>query len=336
MPWVETQAACSPEDIFPGWFLDHWSALALSGNEADPFCCGPCWNLAYHHVVNSGRRLFFEASSQGAILFGEHFNSSGERMLVPIEDSWLYCKPLLGFEAPFLLAAAMQELQEGHNSVLFSSGVQPGSPDACNLFRRFSSDYDFYRNHADVQRSASLAGGLDGWLSRRSPNTRANLRKAASRAGRIGIRFERVRPDSANCSMVYERMLDVERKSWKGIGHCGMLEQPSCELYRTMLAMLALRSEGLVIFATLDGEDIGFIFGGLHGPYYRGQQFSYDTQYAHYSVGNLLQREKIAWLSELGCKRYDMGPATGPRMEYKGRWTEQRQEFQTWIMVPKS
>ena len=316
--------------------MNHWNGLALAGNEADPFCCGPCWNLAYHHVVNRGRRLFFEASSSGAILFGEHFNSSGERMLVPVEDSWLYCKPLLGPEAPYLLAGVMRELQEGENSVIFASGIRPGSADARNLYRRFSGEYEFYRNHFDVQRSASLAGGLEGWLSRRSANTRANLRKAASRARRQGILFERLRPGPEDYERVYERMLAIEAGSWKGIGKCGMLEQPSCDLYRTMLGMLAARGSGLVIFATLDGEDAGFIFGGLHGPFYRGQQFSYAEKFSRYSIGNLLQLAKIAWLAELGCKRYDMGPATGPRMEYKGRWTELQQEFQTWIMVPRS
>lgn len=336
MPWIDTASASSPIEIFPDWFLLHWSRLSLVYPSADPFCFSPAWSLPFHHIINHGRRLFYDASPEGAIIFGEHHDVTGSRILVPVEDGWLYGTPLLGPEAPFLLAERLAELQEGQNSPVFVSGMIAAERQAANLYRVLSPDFKLYRHNMEYQQSASLAGGVDGWLSRRSANTRANMRKSLRRAANLGLVFERVKPDLHNFRTIYDRILAVESKSWKGRDHCGMLESPSCELYGAMLEMLAQIRSALIIFAIFEGEDVGFIFGGLHGPFYRGQQFSFSESFRNYSIGNMLQYEKILWLSELGCLRYDMGPANGPRMEYKRRWTEERQEFQTWALIPRS
>lgn len=335
MPWIEPDPTAAAEEIFPEWFLRHWSKLALTSGQADPFCCGPIWNLAYYKTICAGRRIFYAASGTGAVLFGEAFAMGGERLLVPLEDSWLYGQPLLGEDAPDLLAQSLPAIAEGcrgHLPLFLISGIIDPSPFSARLFLRHSPDFQFYREARMRQCSASLLGGVDGWLSRRSGNCRAKLRKSARRAKERGVEFERVRPNAAEAPMVYVRMLEIEEKSWKGLQHCGMTESPSAEFYAEMIRMLAKTASAMVIFATLDGEDIGFIFGGLAGLCYRGQQFSYSQEYADLSLGNLLQLEKIRWLCESGCVRYDMGPATGPRMEYKRHWTEHFQDFQAWLM----
>ena len=113
-------------------------------------------------------------------------------------------------------------------------------------------------------------------------------------------------------------MLAVEHASWKGISECGMAESPSREFYGLLLQRLAQSGSGRVILARRDQRDIGFIFGGMCGPIYRGQQFSYAEDWAHASLGNVLQYEQVRWLAEEGAERYDMGP----QMPYKRHWTE--------------
>lgn len=49
---------------------------------------------------------------------------------------------------------------------------------------------------AGIQGSASLAGGLDGYLSRRSANLRRNLKRSAKKAHELGIYYERVLPST--------------------------------------------------------------------------------------------------------------------------------------------
>ena len=90
-----------------------------------------------------------------------------------------------------------------------------------------------------------------------------------------------------------------------------------------------------VMFARHEGQDIGFIFGGMLGPCYRGQQFSYDAAWKDLSIGNLLQVEQIRWLCEEGAVRYDMGTASGEPMAYKLHWTEAHPTSQTWFLQPR-
>lgn len=270
------------------------------------------------------------------MLFCEFFAETGQPYLAPVEDSWMFGQPLLGYYAPELLENSLEILLREYDglfpAVVFS-GVRRTHPETLKLYALFSRYFRFYRHKVVTQGSASLVGGVDGWLSRRSANFRAKLKKAARKAKERGVEFERVRPrGAAEGARVYERALAVEARSWKGIGRCGMTESPSREFYANLMARLANRGSAYVIFAREGGEDIGFIFGSGAGGVYRGQQFSFVAKVADLSLGNLLQWRKINWLCELGFRRYDMGPVTGPRMEYKFRWVEQTREIETWVM----
>jgi CelD/BcsL family acetyltransferase involved in cellulose biosynthesis len=109
-----------------------------------------------------------------------------------------------------------------------------------------------------------------------------------------------------------------------------MAEPPAREFYSAMIRRLSQRAQARVIMARYEGRDIGYIFGGLAGKIYRGQQFSYDDAWKEFSIGNLMQCEQIAWLCEERLVRYDMGPIVGRGMGYKAHWTEQRIPFQCW------
>jgi len=114
-----------------------------------------------------------------------------------------------------------------------------------------------------------------------------------------------------------------------------MAEPPAKEFYAVLLRRLSGLCGSRVIMASHEGKDIGFIFGGMAGTIYRGQQFSYDAQWKKYSLGNVLQQEKIRWLCEEGTTRYDMGPIVGPRMEYKHHWAEMQIASQAWLLIRK-
>jgi CelD/BcsL family acetyltransferase involved in cellulose biosynthesis len=209
------------------------------------------------------------------------------------------------------------------------SGILPGSTLRGELLHTFGGRYRIYQLEPNVQVSASLAGGLDGFLSRRSGHLRRNLGQQTRRAAAKGVHYERRAPGSAaEADAVYARMLAVEQRSWKGIGRCGMAEPPSREFYRVMLRRLAVSGGGRVIFARCGDDDIGFIFGGMAGGAYRGQQFSYVEEWSASSIGNLLQIEQVRWLAEQGARRYDMGP----KMDYKRHWTEVETRIDAWLL----
>ena len=86
--------------------------------------------------------------------------------------------------------------------------------------------------------------------------------------------------------------------------------------YREMNRRLVDRGARRLLFATLDGADVAYIFGGLFGDTYRGLQFSFDHRYADLSLGNLCQLEQIRRLCNEGVPNYDLGT----EVRYKKRW----------------
>ena len=308
---------------FPAPFLDHWETLALTTNQADPLSSAPPWNLAIQKISHPGQRLLYLENNSGILVLNERLVDDG--LLFSLDDQWGFGSSLLGPDSPALLAEALEMLARLGTRVkrIFLGGVRPDSGFADSLAMRLDPSFGIWWGHPlGAVGSASLENGLDGWLGRRSANTRAKLKKARRKSAGAGIWFERVIPETPEAALkIYDRMIDVERRSWKGIGHCGMAEEPAIRFYRELLLMNGRQAR--VIFAKFGLLDIGFIFGNVLGRVYRGQQFSYDQGFAEFSLGNLMQFETVSWLCETGCLRYGMGPVTGnDRMAYKSHWAE--------------
>ncbi len=173
--------------------------------------------------------------------------------------------------------------------------------------------------------AASLEGGIDGFLGRRSGNFRRKLRQQQRRAADAGVRFEHFSPTTReDADRCFARMVSVEQRSWKGLGRCGMDSPDALRFYAAMLRRLAALGRARIGFAQAADADIGFIFGGVTGSIYRGQQFSFDHDWAPFSIGNLLQFEQVSRCCEEGVTRYDLGPLLGPRMAYKIHWAERQ------------
>lgn len=310
-----------------------WNRAAELSIQGDPFCCRTEWQLSIQDAFFPTRRLHLRESASGFLALAERQYPGLGPTLEPLDSLWLFGSPLLGPGAADLLEAFLGErASQGQSSNLVLSGVLPEDPLRDRILRSAHARYDIYRAKTVAVCSASLEGGLDGFLSRRSPVFRKRLRQAARRAEGRGLRFERVIARSkAESDATFQRMLAVERTSWKGIDHCGMSEVGSSRFYRALARRLAASGAGRVIFARVDERDIGFIFGGLAGQAYRGQQFSYAEDWSESSLGNLLQQEQLRWLEEEDILRYDMGP----EMDYKRHWTEIQIGMQVLLLRPR-
>ncbi len=310
-----------------------WNRAAARTTQGDPFCCRTEWALSFHETFAPHRRLRLHADGGNVLAFADGFHFRLGFLLEPVESHWLFGNPLLGTDAVALLVDWLAALAAGSErpSVLLG-GVLPRSAQRRSLLAAFGDGYRIHRLQPTTLCRASLDGGLDGWLSRRSPRLRRNVRAAARKAADDGVTYERHAPtDATGSDAIYARMLAVEERSWKGIGRCGMAEPPSREFYRVMLRRLAVSGAGRVIFARHGEEDVGFVFGGVAGRVYRGQQFSYVEEWSRASIGNLLQFEQIRWLCEENASRYDMGPL----MDYKRHWTERHPMLETWVLQPR-
>ena len=312
--------------------LAMWERLATHSGQVDPFCCTPKWQVPFHEAFTPARPLFVEASAGSLVAFAVAPLPEEAHALVPIESHWCFGCPVLGPDAIDLLLDTLRARPD--ITTVAISGTQPQSPQQHALVVAAGPGFRAGVRDDGIQCAASLEGGFDGFLSRRPASLRKNLRTAARRAQQAGMTFERVCPTTLPHAIdTYARMIAVEQTSWKGIGDCGMATGQVKVFYDLMLRRLALTGDGRVIFAKLGTRDVGFIFGGLAGGYYRGQQFSFDESCRHLSVGHLMQIEQLRWLCEDGATRYDMGPFSGPRMAYKAPWAELRMPLQTLVLV---
>lgn len=316
--------------------LDHpdsaWNRAAAATEQGDPFCCRTEWHISYHEAYGEGRQVLVWAERDNIVAFALNHISRVGLVLEPLESMWHFGSPILGKDAVALLDAFLGfYAANGFQPSVLLSGLLPESEMARQVQRTFGRRYQFLPLPTRTQSFASLSGGLDGFLSRRTGSWRRNLNQAARRATDRGVTFERHQPRSAaEAHAIFQRMLAVELQSWKGIGKCGMEEPQSSHFYSAMLRRLAVSGNGRVMFARHEGADIGFIFGGMAGSVYRGQQFSYVETWSKASIGNLLQIEQIRWLAEEHATRYDMGPL----MDYKPHWTEQTIDMHRGILVP--
>jgi CelD/BcsL family acetyltransferase involved in cellulose biosynthesis len=311
-----------------------WNRLAARTLQGDPFCCRSEWPLSIQQAFFPKRPLHLRESGSGFLALAERRYRGLGPTLEPLDSLWLFGSPLIGPGAPDLLEAFLAErASQGLSANLVLSGVLPDQPLRERILRSFHARYEIYRARTVVVCSASLEGGLEGFLARRSALFRKRLRQAARRAGERGLRFERVSARSPSQSdATFRRMLAVERTSWKGLEDNGITDPQSTRFYRALSRRLTVAAAGRVVFACVDGRDVGFIFGGVADGVYRGQQFSYADDWHEASIGNLLQQEQIRWLEEDGILRYDMGPM----MDYKRHWTEREITMHVLLLRPKS
>lgn len=301
--------------------LPTWTQAALE--QLDPFCSLPAWQLAFHEAFSPKQRLLVEHSSDSVLCFAENINSPLERYISPIESHWFFGCPLLGRNAVELLREMIKRITKNcapHSPKILISGIVPDSLLEKQLLSMFANDFNMYINSKQLQCAASLSGGVDGFLSRRSANFRNKIKKSCKRALASGVEFERIlltSPEEA--SSIYSRMLHVEHASWKG--NYGNL--PIEDFYAALIRRLSMQAAAKIIMAKHGDKDIGFIFGGIAGNIYRGLQFSYDEKWKEFSIGNILQLEQIKWLCEENISRYDIGELKS-HMSYKEFWTEIR------------
>jgi CelD/BcsL family acetyltransferase involved in cellulose biosynthesis len=302
-----------------------WNVAAASTPQADPLCCRTEWQLSFHEAFAPQRALVVREANGSLIAFARRRDPRLGALLEPVEAHWGFASPLLGADALALLHELLAEhSRESAPVTVLITGLEEGSPQLGALDRSVRRGDALLGGPTEVVCSASLAGGLDGFLARRSALLRKRLRQAARRAAQRGVSFERCQPRSAEAAAAaYARLLAIESRSWKGIERCGMNEPPAREFYAAMLQRLSASGSGRVIFARCDERDVGFVFGGVSGDRYRGQQFSFAEDFRALSLGNLLQVEQIRWLAEEGVGHYDMGQL----LEYKQHWTERRTQL---------
>ncbi|HTE56006.1 MAG TPA: GNAT family N-acetyltransferase [Kofleriaceae bacterium] len=294
---------------------------ALAAPYIDRFCSSSSWILPAAAALMPPGQPLVAASDLGFL--AAVVRMRGEvRAVEPCEASWGLASPLVGHPAEQLAAEAAAILTERERDwdVLVLSGLPLGSPLLDVLAHRLARRYRVGLGPATRRHIASLDGGLDGFLSRRPRRLRKTLRQSLRRAAATGLHFEPARAaTAAEADALFDRLLAVEQRSWKGRAGVGLVEEPMREFYRLVSRRLAEQGRHRLLFARAADEDVGFVLGAVFGTTYRGLQFSYDDRFAHLGLGNLAQYHQLTELAtDPAIESYDLG--TGG--EYKIDWAE--------------
>ena len=309
---------------------DHAHAVAATPS-VDHFCSSLDWTLPAHEAFIPDHPLHLRRSENGFVTLARGFNPRIGRYLQPLEASWCLASPFAAFNVERLVEDFARECRTRLTEwdLLYLSGVPPESQLYRKIVSEFASHHRIGLGHRTTRYVASLAGGMDGYLSRRRPKFRANLRRAERNAREAGLTYDfgfEIASDDAD--KLYERILAVEERSWKGMSGTGILDGGMNTFYRIMLPRLTRRNGLRLGFIQQDGRDVAFIFGGVFGDTYRGLQLSFDQELEKLSPGNLAQLAMIRALCEEGIAWYDLGS----ELEYKSRWAEERRETVTlWV-----
>lgn len=301
--------------------FDLWQKGCGQETWLDRYCSSPYWGIPlqkafmpHHELV-----LYRPKDSDSLAVFCERSLPGGRLVLAP-DSMWMLGCPLLGDDPVSLWRELVnywieRPTRDGLRRIVVS-GLYPEHP----LVRsRFWVDLGGWEVDPSQRMIASLEGGLDGFLSRRSKNFRSRLRRTVKTASVHGFEVESFPAFSGltGVQALLSRVFSVEERSWKGKAKRGINDGSMRAFYTEMLPLLARHGRLRGLFLTRDGLDYAYLFGGLLGGTFRGLQFSFLDE-LQLGLGNVCQYHMIAKLASEGCLRYDLGQG----MEYKKRWSE--------------
>ena len=296
----------------------------------DRFCSSSAWILAATAALMPPRAPFSFKGVHGYFAAMRGVHPAGFPYVEPVELAWGLASPLIGADAHALVGEIVPLLAGRRDwQLAILAGMTLSGPQRRALDAELPVRWERRRGQPTVRHVASLEGGVDGFLSRRSRELRKSLRKSLRAAEADGLTFESVRATEGTAAALYERIQAIEAHSWKSQEGVGISAGPMRAFYAAMLPRLCALGQQRTVFARMGDRDVGYVLGAVMGDEYRGLQFSYADDLSRYGIGGLLQYHQVIELCEEGVARYDLGT----EMDYKRRWAEQIMETEMLVLV---
>jgi CelD/BcsL family acetyltransferase involved in cellulose biosynthesis len=323
MGWVTEAELVAESDAFDD--------AAAATSHIDGFCSSTPWLLSAHKALMGEREIVVWRGADGWGAFARRENRQLGRFLEPLEALWGFASPFVGPDLGAVATEALGALAEraGWRTLLLAGCDLEGPvPAALSDARR--PTWRLMLGAPTRRRRASLAGGFEGFLDRRSKSFRMNVRRAETRAHAAGVTLEHLTDFSEDpgCDRLFARVLSVEGRSWKGRGAVGIEGGRMEAFYRAMLPRLAGRGALRATLASLDGRDVAYHFGAVHRDVYRGLQHSFDNAHRELSLGTLVHAHALARVCAEGVALYDLGQDT----PYKVHWSERTYDTSTLVV----
>lgn len=319
--------------------LAQWDALAARGAEVgiDAWCSRPLWGLAVHQSFAGDLEPIVRVTSDAGLgVFGRAVSDDRSSVLVPLDRVWGFGSPIAcspGQAESACRDIADQLVADPSWKVCALSGLAEGEALDQAVISAFGRHVSLYAGETRTRCRASLDGGIDGYLARRSREHRRNIRQAERRSADRRITFEV--DDGRDSASTIARLHAVEHRSWKGLEGSGIESLEMAALYERLVRDLGATGALRCVFAQAadndigDVRDVGFILGGVLGDTYRGLQISYVEEHRDLGIGNLLQWHEVQRMCTEQLRTYDLGMD----IDYKRRWAEQLFETRTVLAV---
>jgi hypothetical protein len=296
----------------------------------DRFCSASAWILSASAALMPPRVAYSFRGKHGYFAAMRGVHPAGFPYIEPVELAWGLASPLIGADVDDLVGEVVPLLAARRDwQLVILSGITVNGPQRRALDATLPTRWERRRGQPTVRHVASLEGGVDGFLSRRSRELRKSIRKSLRAATDAGMTFESVRATQSEAAALYERIQAVEARSWKSQEQVGISMGPMRAFYGAMLPRLCAVGQQRTIFARMGDRDVGYILGAVMGEEYRGLQFSYDADLSQYGIGGLLQYQQVVELCGESVARYDLGT----EMDYKRRWAEEIMETEMLVLV---
>lgn len=307
-----------------------FDAAVSASAELDRFCSSSAWVIPaakYLHPECLDTLIFRLPSGYCALLVIQ--TEGFGRLAIPLEASWGMGAPFVGQNSSAVLDQTFDALNAHSDcfDAIYTFGYPADGEWAEGIISR-NRHHRLGWGTTSTRIVASLEGGMVGWLGRRTPRFRKNIRRLQRTVEEAGVQFEWANNDALDDSL--QRIFAIESQSWKGLTGGGIVSPEFWKFYQMMLPMLANKDNLLVGFVTKDGNDLAYIFGGLHANGYRGLQMSFVESARHMGLGNFVQLKTIEKVVDRGHHRYDLGQD----MAYKHAWGE-RSESSRALVIDK-
>lgn len=297
-----------------------YDAAVLQTAGAMKVCSSAAWQIAAHRAFGGDRQVFICRLDEHWGAFAVRLAGNHRFALEPLECVWGFGCSLVGPTADGSIAL-LQEIAALFGDSLYALRIC-GLPKDLELHLRLLAGalpgFDSLAFEGQACDCADLSEGSESYLARRDPAFRSNLRRLSRRCAEATVAFEVFGP-GCDVAEVFARLVKVELQSWKHRDGAGFMNWSGGEtFYRGLAIDLAKHDRLRAIFATREGCDLAYAFGGVLGTEYRGFQIAYDDQFASLGLGHMVQWELMQRLAAEGIKTYDLGM----RMDYKSRWRD--------------
>ncbi len=327
------KSAKGPADSDPVLGNEYDAAVAVTPSVAR-FCTCSDWVLPAHRHLCGERELHVRREGESWLALAEGPLMQFVGALQPLDALWCFSCPLVGPDPRAcvdLLEDFLVNDKPGTQMVLLG-GIPWDSDLHLYLRRGFGGRWQVHALPGTDCLQASLEGGAEGFLSRRSGKFRAELRRSVRKAQAAGVSFELV-SEVADADVLFARIVTAEQHSWKWqAGESIFQAENTRAFYQDLIRRSCAAGRLRVAFARLDGVDIGYAFGASLGGAFRGLQMSYHRDHAALAPGNLCQWELIRQAEAESLHTYDLGMD----IDYKARWAERRLKLITLLLLKAS